>query len=76
MQETKLRHKSCLPCTSSRKSTKCLLSQVLTLVLLNKDATPTSNFQPIGLLDPDCCYKFTYLMATSADPDQLASSAN
>ena len=47
---------------------------VLTLVLLNKDATPTSNFQPIGLLDPGCCYKFTYLMANSADPDQLASS--
>ena len=26
----------------------------LTLALLNKDATPTSNFQPIRLLDPDC----------------------
>ena len=24
---------------------------------------PTSNFQPIRLLDPDCWYKFTYLMA-------------
>ena len=35
---------------------------------------PTSNFQPIRLLDPDCCYKFAYLMANSADPDQLASS--
>ena len=34
---------------------------------------PTSNFQPIRLLDPDHCYKFTYLMANSADPDQLAS---
>ena len=34
---------------------------------------PISNFQPIGLLDPDCCYKFTYLIAKSADPDQLAS---
>ena len=50
----------------------------LTLVMLNKftctvDATPTSYFQPIRLLDPDCCYKFTYLMANSADPDQLAS---
>ena len=33
----------------------------------------TSNFQPIRLLDLDCCYKFTYLMANSADPDQLAS---
>ena len=47
----------------------------LTLVLLNKlRCQPTSNFQPIRLLDPDCCYKFTYLMANSADPDQLASS--
>ena len=34
---------------------------------------PTSNFQPIIILDPDCCYKYTYLMANSADPDQLAS---
>ena len=33
-----------------------------------------SNFQPIRLLDPVCWYKFTYLMANSADPDQLASS--
>ena len=31
---------------------------------------PTSNFQPIRLLDPD---KITYLMANSADPDQMAS---
>ena len=30
----------------------------------------TSNFQPINLLDPNCCYKFAYLMANSADPDQ------
>ena len=45
-----------------------------TLILLNKDATPTYNFQPIRLLDRDCCYKFMYLMANSADPDQLASS--
>ena len=35
--------------------------------------TPTSNFQPVRLLDPNCCYKFTYLMANGADPDQLAS---
>ena len=34
---------------------------------------PTSNFQPIRLLDPDYCYEFTYLMVNSADPDQLAS---
>ena len=33
-----------------------------------------SKFQPIRFLDPDCWYKFTYLMANSADPDQLASS--
>ena len=37
-------------------------------------AEPFSNFQPIRLLDPDCWYKFTYWMANSADPDQLASS--
>ena len=44
---------------------------MLTLVLLNKlDAMPTSNFQPIRLLDPDCCNKFAYLMANCADPDQ------
>ena len=35
---------------------------------------PTSNFQPIMLLDSDCCFKFAYLMANRADPDQLASS--
>ena len=35
---------------------------------------PTSNFQPIRLLDPTCSYKFKYLMINSADPDQLASS--
>ena len=34
---------------------------------------PTSNFQPIWLLDPDYWYKFTYLMANSTEPDQLAS---
>ena len=45
-----------------------------TLVLLNADATPTSHFQPIRLLDQDFYYKFTYLIANSADPDQLASS--
>ena len=28
---------------------------------------PTSNFQPIRLLNPHCCYRFTYLMANSAD---------
>ena len=30
----------------------------------------------IGSIKPgsyECCYKFTYLMANSADPDQLAS---
>ena len=32
-----------------------------------------SNFQPIRLLDLECCYKFTFLMPSSADPNQLAS---
>ena len=27
---------------------------------INEDATPTSNFQPIRLLDPGCWYKFIY----------------
>ena len=35
------------------------------------DATPTFTFKPIRLLIPDC-YKFTHLMANSADPDRLA----
>ena len=47
---------------------------ILTFVMLNKDATPTSNFQPVRLLKPYSCYKFSYFMANSADPDQLASS--
>ena len=46
---------------------------MLTLVMLNKDAMPSFNFQPIRLLDPGCWYKFTYLKTNSADPDQLAS---
>ena len=40
---------------------------------MNKDATPFLNFQPIGLLDQDYWEKFTYWMANSIDPDQLAS---
>ena len=77
-----LLEKSCIMLYFKGKSEKIIFNklfanikiQYLTLVLLNKDATPTSNFQPIRLLDPDCCYKFAYLMANSADPDQLASS--
>ena len=42
--------------------------------MLNKLRCHASNFQPIRLLDLDFCYKFIYLMANSADPDQLASS--
>ena len=38
-----------------------------------KDTMPTSNFQPVRLLDPVCWYKFTYLITNSADPDQLVS---
>ena len=51
-----------------------LFRVLLTLVKLNKDATPNSNFQPIRLLDPGCLYLFTYLMASRADPDKLTSS--
>ena len=43
---------------------------------INWDATPTSNFQPIRLLDPCFWQTFTYLMTNSADPDQLASSGS
>ena len=35
---------------------------------------PTFNFHPVRLLDPGCWHKFTHLITSSADPDQLASS--
>ena len=41
--------------------------------LINQDATPTSNCQPITFLDQDCWYKFTYWTANSEDPDHLAN---
>ena len=31
---------------------------------------PTYTFQPIKLLDHECCYKFTCLIANSADPEK------
>ena len=40
---------------------------------MNNDATPTSNYQQIKFLDPDCCYKFTYGLANCADSVQMAS---
>ena len=40
--------------SSNGKQILKFLIRHLTLVLLNKDATPISNFQPIKLLDPDC----------------------
>ena len=43
---------------------------------INKDATSTSNFQPISFLDPGCWYNFTYLMTNSADLDQFRSQSN
>ena len=50
------------------------ISGKLTLVMLNKlRCYPTSNFQPIRLLDLCCWYKLTFLITNSADPDQLAS---
>ena len=50
-------------------------SNLLTLVMLNKlRFLAHFYFSVIRLLDPECCYKFTYLMAKTADPDQLASS--
>ena len=62
-----------------RNKKKCLIfgderkTPVLSYFMLNTDVTPTSNFQPIRLLDPSCSYKFKYLMTNSAEPDQLAS---
>ena len=57
-----------------RPNTLSRCGNQLTLVLLNKlRCQATSNFQPIRLLELYCCYKFTNLMANSADPDQLAS---
>ena len=56
------------------KRTRKVKKQCLILVLLNKLRCHTHfYFQQIRLLDPHCCSKFTYLMAKSADPDQLAS---
>ena len=40
---------------------------------LHVAATPTSNIQLVGLLDPECCYKFACLVAGSVGPDQLAT---
>ena len=51
-----------------------IFPQSLTLVMLNKDATPISNFQLTRILDSGCWYQLTYLMPNSVDPDQLASS--
>ena len=43
----------------------------LTLVLLNK--LRCHSYFLFSANQITCCYKFTYLMANSADPDQLAS---
>ena len=48
---------------------------VLTHVLLNNlRCHAYFKFSASQILDPDCSYKVTYLMANSADPDLLASS--
>ena len=47
---------------------------MFTLVMLNKDATPISNCQPVRLPKTDCGYKFHILMKNCADPNHLASS--
>ena len=51
-----------IPITVEHYLVFSLNNLLLTLVLLNK------------LRCQDFCYKFTYIMANSADPDQLASS--
>ena len=49
-------------CREIRKISVWVLP-LLTLVMLNKlRCHPTSTFQPMRLLDPDCWSKFTYLM--------------
>ena len=54
---------------------KLFMIDKLNLVMLNKIRCHTpSNFQSIRLLISGCCYKFTFLMTNSADPDQLVSS--
>ena len=66
-------HRSSLSC---QKMAEYLPSVpfTLTLVLLNKLRCHTHfQFSANQIIDPDCCYKFTYLMANSADPNQLAS---
>ena len=37
------------------------------------NVVPTSNFQPIRILETRCRYKFTFFMTNSVDTDQLAS---
>ena len=68
----------CMPTGDSKISDRAavklytLLYYTLTLVMLNKlRCHPTSNFQPIRLLDPGVWYKFAYLMANSADPKSV-----
>ena len=45
----------------------------LTLIQLNKLTTQISSFKSIKFLDPDCWYKFTYLLENSAgrEPTEL-----
>ena len=71
-------NKQCRPGSDNNVATCSIWSGLHCLPLIQQQLThqqgivPTSNFQPIRLLDPDCWYKFTYWMANSADPDQLA----
>ena len=47
---------------------------LLTIVMLNKLRWHTHfQFSANQITWPDCWYKWTYLMANGADPDQLAS---
>ena len=49
------------------------LPLIPSLTIAPLDKLRCSNFQPVRFLDPDCWYKFTYLLTNSAEPDQLAS---
>ena len=58
-------------CQAKQKLDLCL-----TLAMLNKVSCHANFKLPIILFNPDCWYKFTYLMTNCADPVQLASEAN
>ena len=75
MFESKISFKTNILEQSIEIKKKMVPDKLLTLVLLNKLRCHTHFWcSAFRLLDLDCLYKFSYWMANSADPDQLASS--